>query len=622
LDDLERSLGKKIDFYAFEYNDPEVYKMISLGDTDAVFQLESGGYKRFMKDLRPDCIEDLIAAAALYRPGPMDMIPDYCRNKHNPNLTTYEHGMLKSILKETYGQIVYQEQVMDIFKIVGGFSLGQADMVRRAMGKKNPKEMEKQKDIFINGSKKMNIVGAVANGVPKAVAKSIFDKMEKFAGYAFNKSHSACYAYISYQTAYLKRHYYPYYMANVLNNRVHKWDDMTHYINSVRARGIQVLTPDINKSRAFFSVETTPSPPSAAPPLLKEGESSAIRFGLAAIKNVGAVLIESILQERSNNGAFKSFQDFCNRVDSTALNKRCLESLILGGAFDALGATRSSLMAVYPSIVKLISGQKKATDAGQMSMFGGLIESNDVAVEIPRLAEYDDFTKLKLEKEVVGIYLSGHPLINYAKLFEEFSFNTSKLVKMKDENGEIKDEEELENGKQVVFGAIVADHKKMLTKATKKEMAVLRVEDLYGAVEVMLFPAVFERVRNLTQKDTVVKISGKLSIREGEEPVILADNIELLVNTSDVGAAQNLGLASLPRNDTGGKRLFLKYNTKDEYLQGEVLNILGAYSGDIPVVVRCLATGEAVAPKNRVRDCKAVVIELQSLLGHDNVVLK
>ena len=600
LNDIKKDLGKDIDMYSFEYNDQSVYKMIGEGDTDAVFQLESGGMKRLMKDLRPDCFEDIISVVALYRPGPMDMIPDFCKFKHNPKLTTYEHKMLEPILKNTYGQIVYQEQVMDIFRIMGGYSLGQADMVRRAMGKKDPKEMQKQKDIFIKGSEKMNITGAVAKGVPQATARSIFDKMEKFAGYAFNKSHAACYAYIAYQTAYLKYYYYSYYMANVLNNRTHKWEEMTKYINSVRKRGVDVLSPDINKSGSFFTVETT-------------GKKSDIRFGLAALKNVGEAVIQSILSERQSGGNFKSFGDFCNRVDTNALNKRCLESLILGGAFDNLGHTRSSLMAIYPSIVKLVHGEKRAMDAGQISMFGEI--NKQTTIEIPQTKEYAPELKLKLEKEVVGIYLSGNPLSEYTDLFEQFTFNTSKIrIETDDEQEVNEDEPEYGNETKVVFGAIISDHKKMLTKAGKQEMGILRVEDLYGSIDVMLFPKVYERVKYFAQKDAVVKIVGKVSIRESEAPIIMAEDIITLDNpnkSSQIKPTQIIG-----------RRLYLKFNTQDQTYLSEIEGILCAYSGNLPVQIRCTASGEWVMSKYKIRECETLKFELENMLGIENVCFK
>jgi DNA polymerase-3 subunit alpha len=597
INDIKKYLGKTVDMYDMEYNDAAVYQMISAGDTDAVFQLESGGYKQFMKKLLPDCIEDIIAANALFRPGPMDMIPLYCRNKHNPEMTEYDHPMLEPILKTTYGQIVYQEQVMDIFRVMGGYSLGQADMVRRAMGKKDAKEMERQKDIFIHGDIKNGIKGAVANGVPLVRATQIFDKMEKFSGYAFNKSHAACYAYIAYQTAYLKYYYYEYYMANVLNNRVHKWDEMTKYIASVRKRGVDVLTPDINKSEIFFTVE-----------------KKSIRFGLAALKNVGEQVITDILKVRNSGGAFKSFGDFCNRVDNNALNKRCLESLILGGAFDNLGHTRSSLMAVYPNIVKLVTGEKRATDAGQMSMFAQI--NNQISFNIPNIKEYDHETKLKYEKEVVGIYLSGHPLNAHQELFEQFSFNLGLLNKEEDENlesdnpagGEWGGNHSLPTEEKVTFGAIITDVRKMLTKSTKAEMCVLRVEDLYGGTEVMLFPKIYMRVKNEIAKDALVKIVGKISRREGENSIILADDITPLLKPEN-------------QNDAGHK-LILKYNTRDETLDGEIKKILRAYSGEIPVQINCSVTNESTTQKIFVRDCRAIRFELDTHIGAENYLFR
>jgi DNA polymerase-3 subunit alpha len=595
INDIKKYLGKTIDMYAMEYNDAEVYQMIASGDTDAVFQLESGGYKKFMKDLKPDCIEDIIAANALFRPGPMDMIPTYCKNKHDPSLTEYDHPMLEPILKNTYGQIVYQEQVMKIFQDMGGYSLGQADMVRRAMGKKDVKEMEKQKDRFLHGDKMNNIPGAIANGVNPKVAKMIFEKMEKFAGYAFNKSHAACYAYIAYQTAFLKYHYYPYYMANVLNNRVHKWEEMTKYIASVRKRGVEVLLPDINHSEVYFTVEKN---------------RHDIRFGLAAIKNVGEAVIESIINERRENGDFRSFGDFCSRVDSSALNKRCLESLILGGAFDALNHTRSSLMTAYPNIVKLVSGEKKATDAGQLSMFGTI--NKQINFEIPYVAEYEHEHKLKLEKEVVGIYLSGHPLSAYADLFEQFKFNTGKIKTKTDDEDESDDEnaeEEYANDTRVVFGAIITTIKKMLTKSTKAEMCVVRVEDLYGSIEVMLFPKILTKCKSVINKDSVVKISGRISIREGESPIILAEDIVPLDTAPDE-----------PIMST--RCLLLKYNTHDKKIHDEAQKILSAYKGEIPVQINCTATNKPVLAPQRVRECTSIRVELGALIGNENILFR
>ena len=640
LNDIKAQLGRDIDFYKMEYNDQDVYKMISSGDTDAVFQLESGGYKKFMQQMKPDCVEDLIAAMALFRPGPMDMIPNYCRNKHNPGLTTYDHPLLEPILKNTYGQIVYQEQVMDIFKFMGGYSLGQADMVRRAMGKKDIKEMNKQREIFIKG--------ATEHGVSKDLAKSIFAKMEKFAGYAFNKSHAACYAFISYQTAYLKYYYYQYYMASVLNNRVNKWDDMTRYIVAIRAKGIEVLPPNINKSKTFFTVEQKSKTPTNSK---KSDADSGIRFGLGAIKNVGVALIQSILAERDRGGPFKNFQDFCQRVPSDALNKKCMESLILSGAFDEFGNTRSGLMAIYPSIVSLIHNEKKATDAGQISMFSTVLkDANAADIKMPNIVEYDNFTKSKYEKEVVGIYLSGHPLEQYTKLFSECNFNTSYIKRktdeedpsdslsidpnsLSDEGDDESTEIEFANNSQISMGAIIVDTKKVLTKATKQEMAIMKIEDLYGTCDVMLFPKTYEKTKPMLQKDAIIKITGKLSLREGEDAIILADGIQVVQGNGTLSALQTNGTnGNGAHNPIDIKhtftppvktpKLYLKYNTADKNLHNEVILILEAYSGTIPVVTKCTTSNQAFSPKIKIRDCQALIYELTSLLGEENIVMK
>ena len=599
LDAIKAKYGIDIDFYNMPYDDQDVYKMIGLGETDAVFQLESGGYKKFMQQMKPDCIDDLIAAMALFRPGPMDMIPDYCRNKHNPKLTTYDHPMLEPILRNTYGQIIYQEQVMDTFRIMGGYSLGQADMVRRAMGKKDIKEMAKQRDIFVYGNEEMKIKGAVKNGVSKNKAIEIFDKMEKFAGYAFNKSHAACYAYISYQTAYLRHHYYPYYMASVLNNRVHKWDDMTRYIIEIRSKGVDILPPDINKSKVLFTVE-----------------GKGIRFGLGAIKNVGVGLIQNILKERDINGEFKTFHDFIKRAPSDALNKKCMESLILSGAFDTFGNTRSGLMTVYPSIVALVQNERKATDAGQISLFSTVLKDDVVtSIKMPKVADYDSFTKSKYEREYVGIYLSGHPLEAYLEHIEECNFNTSN-IKRNTEEVDTEDEDEQSqfvNGQQITLCAIISDFKKVLTKATKQEMAVVRIEDLYGSCEVMLFPKVFERARNIIEKDAIVKITGKLSIRDGEDAIILADNIQRI--DKDMSHEQ---VMEMPKEAV---KLYLRYNAANPELNYKVQSILCApvYSGNTSVVVECTTRNKVLPAKVKVSNNKNLIYELESVLGEENV---
>ena len=608
---VERHLGKKIDFYHMEYNDQNVFKMISAGETDAVFQLESGGMKKFMKELKPDCIEDLIAGVSLFRPGPMDMIPAYCRNKHHPEMTVYEHPLLKEILKETYGQIVYQEQVMQIFQNLAGYSLGQADIVRRIMGKKKVAEMEKQKQIFLYGNEEMNIKGAVNNGVPEDVALSIYNKMAKFAGYAFNKSHAACYAFLSYQTAYLLHYYYPFFMASMISNRIDKRDDMVHYITEVRMKGrAAILPPDINKSAAEFEVAD---------------DNQSIRFALSALKNVGEGVVTDIIAEREAHGEYTSFLNFCNRAPVEALNKRCLESLILSGCFDGLGAHRSQLMSIYPTAVKAVMNDKKAAESGQMTLFAEATTSEGVDVPMPNVKEYDQTTKLRFEKEYVGMYLSGHPLDEYMNQLGQFTFNTSKMPREEQEgeegDGIIKEEDddenndtpEIEDGTKVVMGALVNEIKKVYTKKNHEEMAILKVEDLYGTCEVMLFPKNWARVKSIVAEEVVVKISGSISIRDGQSPMIVADTLEVL-NQSKVPAME------VPVSHQ--RKLYLRFNLQDPVVKADCFNALSSYTGDIPVVIKDTATGNAFAPEIKIRECKAILYELNQILGEENVKLQ
>ncbi len=610
---VERQLGKKIDFYHMEYDDQNVYKMISAGETDAVFQLESGGMKKFMKMLKPDCIEDLIAGVSLYRPGPMDMIPDYCRNKHHPEMTVYEHPLLKDILKETYGQIVYQEQVMQIFQNLAGYSLGQADIVRRAMGKKKVAEMEKQKQIFLYGNEEMNIKGAVNNGVAPDVALSIYNKMAKFAGYAFNKSHAACYAFLAYQTAYLLHYYYPFFMASMLSNRIDKRDDMVHYITEIRVKGKSaILPPDINKSDAEFTVDA---------------DNSSIRFALSALKNVGETVVADIIAERDAHGNYTSFFDFCKRAPVEALNKRCLESLILSGCFDGLGAFRSQLMSIYPTTVKAVMNDKKAANSGQMTLFGGETTTSDVDVPLPPIKDYDQATKLRFEKEYVGIYLSGHPLDDYMDQFSQFTFDTSKMPREEKDDEEnvgdvvLEDSEseddvgtpEFEDGASVLMGALVTEIKKVYTKKNHEEMAILKVEDLYGTCDVMMFPKNWAHVKHSVAEESVLKIHGTLSMRDGQSPIIIADSVEVL-NRKAAPAME------IPAGHQ--QKLYLRFNLQDEVVKADCFNALTSYTGEIPVVIKDTATGNVFAPNLKIRECKAIIYELNQILGEENVKLQ
>ncbi|MDE6676234.1 MAG: DNA polymerase III subunit alpha, partial [Clostridia bacterium] len=392
LDYIKEDTGKDVVF-GQECNDPKAYALISEGDTDAVFQLEQGGMKRFMKQLQPTCLEDLIAGISLYRPGPMDFIPDYLKNKNDPEHIEYLTPLLKPILEKTYGVIIYQEQVMQIFQNLAGYSLGQADLVRRAMAKKHRDELMQQKDKFIYGdiNKGGNISGCQAHGIPPEVAEKLFGQMESFASYAFNKSHAAAYAVVTYQTAYLKAYYPKEFLAGVLNNRITKIDEIAKYVVYMKEKGFKAYPPDVNRSKAYFSVE-----------------GDGIRFGLCALRGVGIGAMDEVIKERETNGAFKDFSDFLMRC-TKFVNKRMVESLIFGGAFDSMGQTRSRYHAVYEDVMRRIAGIDKQKAGAQMSLFGDVIEEEAPKVTYPDIPEWETSELLSREKSVLGVYVTGHP---------------------------------------------------------------------------------------------------------------------------------------------------------------------------------------------------------------------
>jgi DNA polymerase-3 subunit alpha len=386
-------------------------------------------------------------------------------------------------------------------------------------------------------------------------------------------------------------------MASMLNNRINKWEDMTHYIAEMRVKNAPILPPDINKSESFFVVELNEDD--------KNNPIQPVRFGLSAIKNVGEGIVNQIIAERKQNGDYKDFIDFCERVPGEALNKRCLESLILSGAFSNLGLYRSQLMAIYPSVVKLVSSEKDAKASGQMSLFGTDFGTNvKIDVVIPKMNEYSNADKLKFEREYVGLYLSGHPLYEYSELFSQFGFNT----------GDIKSKQNDEKPELVTFGAIICEIKKIYTRANHEEMAILTVEDLFGTCEIMVFPKVWAKIKTIIAKDIVVKISGRISSRDGEDPIVLAENISPL--TAETGN-------DLVTDDqTIAKKLYLRFNLSDEELKTETMKILSSYHGDFVVIIKDTSTGNTVSPKLTVRECRAIIYELNSLLGEENVVLK
>ena len=591
VDYVYQNKGVRLDFDKMGFEDRGVYELISEADTDAVFQLESAGMKRFMRELKPTCLEDIIAGISLYRPGPMDSIPRYIEGKNNPGSVTYKHEKLKNYLDVTYGCIVYQEQVMQITQALAGFSLGQADIVRRAMGKKKIEEMKRQRDIFVYGSEDGSVEGAVRRGVPESVAIEIFDEMEGFAKYAFNKSHAAAYAVLAYQTAYLKRYHRVEFITAVLNNRITSIDEITKYINYAEKRGIKVFQPDVNRSQVFFSVE-----------------DGGIRFGLAAIKNCGENAVRMIVNERERGGPFKGLTDFLERIDLSLINKRLLESFILGGAFDCFGARRSQLMEGYDIILERIAADRKRTSSGQFSLFdtllGGDAGPKDTFYDIP---EFPAKQKLFSERDMLGVYITGHPLDEYREMFERVNFDTSMLAQLTEPEDEESGIQLYEyNDKPVRMAGMLSEIRKIITKSGK-EMAVAKLEDLYGTVELILFSKSYIKCRESLTEDNVVFVSGKLSVREDEPPKVMVDSIEPYIERVDEA-----------RPKKNGGKLYIKLSAEK---LNDVNEILCGYPGYCSVIAKI--EGEIMQFENiKVDYNEGLRLELVSILGEENVIYK
>ena len=543
IDMVKENHGIDVEF-DHDMSDPKVYKLWQDGNTSGIFQFESQGMTNFMKELKPDCLEDLIAGVSLYRPGPMDQIPRYIANKKDPEHAVYTHPALKPILKVTYGCMVYQEQVMQIVRDLAGYSLGRADLVRRAMGKKKLDVMAKERENFVHGKLDENgnveIPGCVRNGIDEASANKIFDEMSEFAKYAFNKSHAACYAVVAYQTAYLKAYYPAEFMAATLNSYLGNLDKAPQYIDECKRLGIQILKPDINKSFEKFTVEVN-----------KSEAVGKIRFGLGAIKNVGTVPVENIVAERKENGEYKSFTDFCERIAETQVNKKCVESLIKAGVFDEFEQTRATLLASFETIMDTIQSGKKKGFNGQVSMFdiGTEQEKEEMEKQKYQFEEHPELPEkelLSMEKEMLGIYISGHPLeklreqimhstnissidliqINEQNLANNTENNAEGSIEMS--NAQIKNTKpKFVDGQKVKFAGIITSIKKKYTK-NNKIMAFITIEDLYGTVEIIAFEnAVIGAGRSLVEENIVI-VDGRLSIREDQEPTIIANEIKNL----------------------------------------------------------------------------------------------
>ena len=524
---IEKNTGRWIDIDHIDYNDKAVLDSIGTGRTDGVFQLESAGMKSFMKELKPQSLEDIIAGIALYRPGPMDFIPQYIKGKNDQSAIVYDCPQLEPILKATYGCIVYQEQVMQIVRDLAGYTLGRSDLLRRAMSKKKGDVMQRERQNFVYGNPEEGVPGCIANGISEEVANKIYDEMIDFAKYAFNKSHAAAYAIVSYQTAYLK-HYYPVeFMAALMTSVIDNAGKVAEYIYTCRQMGIKILPPDINTGEGRFSVD-----------------GAYIRYGLAAIKSVGRPVIEAIVREREERGTFKNLKDFIERLSGKEVNKRTVESFIKAGALDNLGGTRKQLMMIYVKILDQVNQEKKYSMTGQMSLFDMVSEEqkSEFDIPLPDVGEYEKETMLAFEKEVLGIYVSGHPMEKYEAKWRKNITATTLDFQPDEETGRTK----VRDGEKAIVGGMITG---ITIKHTKnnKTMAFLTVEDLVGTVEVVVFPRDYEKNRTYLEEDVNVFVKGRVSEEDDSasklicESIVPFDNVpcELWVQFADIATYQS-----------------------------------------------------------------------------------
>ena len=527
---VKKNYGISLDMQKIDYNDQKVLDSLGTGRTDGVFQLESGGMKGFMKELKPHSLEDVIAGISLYRPGPMDFIPQYIRGKNRPDTIHYDCPQLEPILKATHGCIVYQEQVMQIVQSLGGFTLGRSDLLRRAMSKKKLDVMEKERQAFVYGNEEEGVPGCIKNGIDEKVANKIYDEMIDFAQNAFNKSHAAAYAYVTYQTAFLKYYYPVEYMAALMTSVIDVPTKVAEYIQVCRQMGIPILPPDINSGEYGFSVS-----------------DGSIRYALSAIKSVGRPVIDAIVAERKEHGEYLSLKNFIER-NIEAVNKRALENFIKAGALDCLEGNRHQKMIVFGQIVDDISRNKKQSMAGQLSLFDIASEEDKKEFEIrmPNVEEYDKETILAYEKEVLGIYLSGHPLERYRNMMEKMI--SARTIDFQPTDEDEEDENHVRDNQKVIIGGMIVEKNIKYTK-TNKVMAFLTVEDLLGTVEVMVFPRDYEKWQNMINEDARVFIQGRVSAEEDKASKLILEKVR--------------AFSDIP------KELWIQFESKADYSQKE-----------------------------------------------------
>jgi DNA polymerase-3 subunit alpha len=587
ISDTEKVIRKKVDpnfdIRFIPHNDKKVFEMLSCGKGNGVFQFESAGMKRVLATLKPENLEDLIAVISLYRPGPMDSIPVYIKNRHNPSKITYLHPLLKPILEVTYGCIVYQEQVMQIFRELAGYSLGRADLVRRAMAKKKHDVMNKEREYFIYGKTDDNgnveCVGALKKGVSEKTANEIFDQMVSFASYAFNKSHAAAYATLAYQTAYLKAHFMPEYMAALLTSVTDNTAKVVEYVAECRKNSIRLLPPDINLSLVNFSEE-----------------NKNIRFGLSAIKNVSKKFAQDLITERTNNGPFKSFVDFCDRMANKNLNKILVENLIKSGVFDTLGINRRRLYLVYDTVISASLSNNRIRNSGQVNLFDSQPVENEL--EIPMESDFSFEERLEMEKNLMGVYISGNPIQQYSSLFESGMYTEIKNVIELVEYGELKD------GDRVKLLCSVGD---ILLKKTKNgdEMAFVTVEDMSSQIEVIFFSDYYSKYKNSLKRFSALCVIGRISIKD--------DEVKILCEETQV--------PKLPSKNAG---LYVRFESQSSPKINQITNAISNMKGNMPIFFFFENEKKLVALKeeNRFLYSEENIVKLKQIIGEKNVAIK
>ncbi len=583
---IEKDTGVHIDIDHIDYDDKKVLESLGTGKTDGVFQLESTGMKNFMKELRPQSLEDVIAGISLYRPGPMDFIPKYIRGKNNPDSITYACPQLEPILAPTYGCIVYQEQVMQIVRDLGGYTLGRSDLVRRAMSKKKQAVMEKERANFVYGNEEEGVPGCVSRGIDEKTASGIYDTMMDFAKYAFNKSHAACYAVVAYQTAYLKYYYPVEFMAALMTSVIDNPKKVAEYILVCRNMGIEILPPDINEGESGFSVS-----------------GSSIRYALTAIKSVGRPVIAAVVEERKERGPFLNLQDFVNRITDKDVNKRAVESFIKAGALDGLGGTRKQFMSVFSQVMERTQKDRKNNMAGQLSLFD-IVEDEEekegLALKLPDVGEYPREMKLAFEKEVLGIYASGHPLEEYEAAWRKKISNTTADFAYDEETQGVR----VKDGAKAVIGGLIAGKTIKYTK-DNKIMAFLTIEDLVGTVEVIVFPKTYEQSASFLSEDAKVFVQGRISVEEDKDGKLICEKIVPFTELK--------------------KKVWIKFPDMEAYKAAEawLMDMLRESEGKdgIVIYIENPKAKKELPPNQNVEADESLVNRLQERFGKENVTV-